>query len=187
MDSPFGWLGDFGNDFEAQVNCGSDRSLDGRGEPNALVEIARLASDDDDAINGAAEAGKSGEDDVWAHGVRVDGHQGASLGGGPRQGSGLGFDQRESPRRLTHGNGVDQDESLVALEKIEGEVNAADPVILDPHPFRERLVGEELRHLDSEGVVRQEHVSDARDENATGHGFCLSRPLGIGSTSSARK
>ena len=100
----------------------------------------------------------------------------------------LGFDHREGPRRLTHRDGVDQDQRVVALEKVVREMNAPDPIVLDPDPLGEGPAGEQMGHLDAEGVVGEKDVPDARDENAAGHGrACPRLKPGIGSTSSGRK
>ncbi len=67
-------------------------------------------------------------------------------------------------------------------------MDAPDPIVLDPDSVREYPAGEQVGHLDAEGVVGEEDVADARDENAADHGRpSARRQPGIGSTSSGRK
>ena len=49
------------------------------------------------------------------------------------------------------------DQLVVAVEQLVGEVDAADAVLVDPHPFRDRPPAHTSGDLDAEPVVAEEH------------------------------
>ena len=65
------------------------------------------------------------------------------------------------------GGRVDDDENLVAVEHLVGEVHAADADVDDVHRRRQRAgVGEQAsRHLGAEAVVGEEDVADPGDQD----------------------
>ena len=95
------------------------------------------------------------------------------------------LDERHGARRLLHGHGVDEDERLVPVEELVGQVDATDAEVGHPHALRKCAIREAVGHLDPEAVVTAEDVPYAGDEHSGAHDASL--PPGRGSTSSGRK
>ena len=85
----------------------------------------------------------------------------------------VGLDDVDSPRFAATLHGVDQDQPVVAVEQLVGQVHAADSEVDHLDPARQgwaRVRGEPGGHLHAEAVVAEEDVPDARDQDA-GHGL----------------
>src|SRR5438270_607197 len=100
------------------------------------------------------------EDRGRGHRVRLD------LGCRPVAGAGVRLDDEESARLGPAGDGVDEDHHPALLEQRVGEVEAADAEVDDAHPVGLGPAQESLDDLDAEGVVAEEDVADAGDEDA---------------------
>jgi hypothetical protein len=92
--------------------------------------------------------------------VRVEGR----VAGGGRE---VVLGQVQRPGGTLARGRVDDDERLVPLEHLVGEVHAADADVDDVHRLRQRCaVGEQApRHLGAEGVVGEEDVAHPGDED----------------------
>ena len=94
---------------------------------------------------------------------------------------GVRFQHEERPGRLAARERVDQDQQVVAFEKLIRQVHAPDAEVGDLDPLRELRVGESPRDLDAEPVVPEEDIPDA------GHEAPLHGAFSSGSTSSGEK
>ena len=102
-----------------------------------------------------------------------------------RRGVEVRLQEGQGAGRLAHGEGVQNDEGVIAIEQLVGQVDAPDAVVLDPHALRKGSAVQAVRHLDAEPVVGLEDVADARHQDAAAHRSCLCATSG--STSSGWK
>jgi hypothetical protein len=137
------------------------RSFHRGAEPDALVEVGRLASDDEHAFGEGAEGGHRSEQRTRLEPVRIERVAAGALDDGLHHGDGAG--------RVSACDGVDEHELLVAVEQLVREVDAADADIDDFDRSGLRRT-EALGDLDAEPVVTEEHVPDTGDEHAVVHG-----------------
>ena len=66
----------------------------------------------------------------------------------------------EGPRLLARGHGVDEDQGVVAVEQLVGQVHPADAEVGDAHALGHLLGDQAAGHLRTEAVVGQEDVAD---------------------------
>src|SRR5262249_14688154 len=78
---------------------------------------------------------------------------------------------------------INEDRQIVAVHERVGEVEATDAEIDYPHVFRPRALAQTPGNFAAEGVVAQEDISDASDENAGCHGSRRLSVKAMGSTS----
>jgi hypothetical protein len=140
-----------------------------RREPDALADLVRLDADDEHPVDGPVDADAAGqpverpEDGRRVHAVGIPVRRlGLRAVRGRVQ---VVFEQVERARLAAAADRVDQDEGVVAVEQPVGQVHPADADVGDLHAGRQLAHGEPARHLDTEPVVGEEDVADARDQN----------------------
>ena len=124
-----------------QLDGAVDRRGDRRRQADALVDVGRLAADDDDAADLAAEAGQHAEHDAGVHRVRVD--HGRAVVAGSGAATGRARTRRPCPAARPSA-ARRQDERVVAVEQLVGEVDAADAEVGDPHAVGHRPLASRL-------------------------------------------
>ena len=63
------------------------------------------------------------------------------------------------------GEGVDQDQRFVSVEKVVGEVHASDSIVHQPDSRTRDVFGHMTHHLGAEAVVAEEDVADTGYQN----------------------
>ena len=81
----------------------------------------------------------------------------------------LGLEDRERARRVSTAEGVDEHQTVVAVEQLVCKVHAADAEVPDLHALRKRLAGHAGRDGHTEPVVAEEDVADPGHEHPLGH------------------
>ena len=66
-------------------------------------------------------------------------------------------------------SGVDENQRVVAVEQLVGEMNAADAEVGDGDIVGKALFAQPARDLDAEAVVTEEDVTHAGDKNFAAH------------------
>ena len=99
----------------------------------------------------------------------------------------LRLDEVEIARLAAAGCGIDDDDGVVALEQLVGEVDALDAEVGHHHALGQVLLGEATDDLAAESIVGEEDVAHAGHEHLLRHAS-TSGPLGArASTSSGEK
>ncbi len=134
--------------------------------PSGGVLIApegqRLTADDEHAPGLSAHGGRHPKDPDGIHAVRLDREfVGSEI---PRL-DGFGFDDVERARLSAAWHGVHQDRRLAIVEQRIGEIQASDAEVHDLHAIRKGMTDHPPRHLRAEGVVPQEDIADAGDQD----------------------
>ena len=136
------------------------------GQPDALLERRRLATDDHDAVDLAAQSGEHVEHHGRAHAVRVEG--GRRIVTAVELGD-LGLEQGHGARRLAHRHRVDEHERR--RSRRAARRRGARRGCRSPRRARRRgrrAAAQSAGDLDAEAVVAQEDVADAGHEHAAG-------------------
>ena len=147
---------------EHEVDRAVDGGGDGGGQADALVERRGLAPDDDDALDRAAEPRQHAEHRrpgscVWASSAGALASCGIASTSGSRTAT--------VPGGSPIGIASTSTSSVVAVEQLVGEVDAADAEVGDPHAVGHRRARRAVGDLDAEAVVAEEDVADPGDEH----------------------
>ena len=132
-------------------------------EPHPVVlDLDRLAGDDDDAARPARDGAHEAQHGLRIHRVRVD-HL-AVLDAGGDLGL-LGLEHVERAGRAVAAHDVDQDERVVAPHHLVGEIEATGAEVLDRHARLGLALLEHPHDLGTEAVVAHERVADPCDQD----------------------
>ncbi len=82
----------------------------------------------------------------------------------------LGLEDAEGPGIVPPPDGIDEDEDVVAVEELIGEMDAADAELPHLHTLGHGQARQTACHLHSETVVAEEDVPDAGHEHPRRHG-----------------
>jgi hypothetical protein len=154
----------------------------GVGVLDVQPDSCRLDSDDDQAPWPAAERVGEPQDPERVQAVAVDhggrGQQPARIG---RVGVVGRLDHGDRPGRVAARSRVDEDRGVDAAREGVGEIESADPEVLDASCVRHAFLEEPLDDVAAERVIAEEDVADPRDEDAAHD----ARPRGDASASSS--
>src|SRR5665213_2469009 len=153
--------------FENHVAGFRHRGLDGGRQTHAafefVAEVVRRAADDQHARVDGSHRGREMEDADGVHAVRV--HRSAGVADIRK----VRLDSEERSGRLAARQGVDEDDGVPRVEESVGEVEAANAEVLDRDGGGQWTLQQGARDFDTESVVAEEDVADARDEDGRLH------------------
>ena len=140
-----------------------DRGADLLGEPQPhLLDLGRLAGDDDDLARPAADRADEAQHGLRVHPVRVE-H--LAVLDARRDVLLVGLHHVERARLAALAADVDEDQRVVAAHDLVGEVEAAGAEVHHAHAGGQLAPFEALDDLAAEAVVAQPGVADAGHED----------------------
>jgi hypothetical protein len=152
INSPF--INQFPHDRDRFVN----RAVDDFAKTNSLNEVCRLASYYQYPAHSAAKRSECCEDSLGIHVVCVGGRIDRFV-------FQIRLDHEDSSRLIAMLHRIDQNERVVTFEQLKREMHSANSVIFDLDSSGKHAGTQTPRDLDTEAVVGQKNIPDARDHH----------------------
>jgi hypothetical protein len=148
----------FVNQFPHYRHRFVNRAANNFAETYSLDELCRLTSYYQHPAHSAAKRSERCEDSLGIHAVRVGGRIDRIV-------LEIRFDHEDRSRLIATLNSIDQNERVVTLEQLKGEMHSANPVIFDFDSRGKPICIQPPRDFDSETVISEKNIPDARDHH----------------------